>query len=356
MIKKCKKGGKCLPKLQDGTFNIPDLPVTDPHKNIEEMFRAFETNNKFGYNTSNLAAGIKPLAPTKSVLQAQGQTTNPYQPQPTPKFNFNPLNISNGMSTITNILSEFAGQNARKQQDQYDTRQQQLLNQLNPIPASNFQPTQFNQYAQQGGRLNPTEMQEWNSYLDFVKEQGFEGSTDLDIRDKKLGESLFGQYKTKNPKSTINYDIVPRVQQELTYLRDQAQGFARRQNDPNADKIMAGISPVDGWFGSKTSQYRFPSVTLNTINNGTLTSSQDQGLLNGNFQTSQPAKYTSPVTRLGNKPVPNGVKIEQLKDGYFYEDPNSGDLVEVDSRSISKLKKGGNIKTLEKILNQLYGL
>lgn len=276
---------------------------------------------------------------------------------------FDPIMLSAAIRGSLNKLSFVSGMVARNRQNQYDYLQQSNLGQMNSIDASNFQPTTNNIYAQlggalglksmqSGGRLNPNEMQEWNSYLDFVKTQGYEGSSDLDIKDKKLGENLFNQFKTNNPNTSINYDIVPRVQQELTYLRDQAQGFAKRRNDPNADQIMSGISPVDGWFGSKTSQFRFPSMTVNTVNNGNLVSSQNQGLLNGSFQTQS---FNTPVTKVGNKPIPQGVKIEKLKDGYFYEDPNSGDLVELNNQSVSKLKRGGHIKTLESILTEIYG-
>lgn len=196
--------------------------------------------------------------------------------------------------------------------------------------------------------LTPGEMAQWNQYLDFVKTKGYEGSTDLNNRNKNLGESLFNDFKKNTPGVTIGYDIVPSVQAEMVKLRDQSQAFARRRNDPNADKIMANISPVDGWFGSQTSQFRFPSMTYQETRNGEVVANQDLGLLNGGLKPvgitadgGQPgaappaAAYSGPVNALNGKPVPKGVKIEKMQDGHYYEDPQSGDWVKV------KMKTGG---------------
>ena len=192
-------------------------------------------------------------------------------------------------------------------------------------------------------RLQPTEMQQWNQFLDFVKEQGYEGSPELNTKNKNLGSSLFEKFKSSNPGISINYDIVPSVQAELQVLRDNAQSFAKRRNDPNAENLMANTSPVDGWFGSKTSQYRFPSLTTNTFKDGTLVESSDLGLVDSNLKPTGVGKIDrwnpNSLKRNPNQnrvtKLPDGVRAETLYDengqpkGMGYTDPKTGDIVEL---------------------------
>lgn len=192
-------------------------------------------------------------------------------------------------------------------------------------------------------RLTPQEMQQWNMFLNYVKEQGYEGSPDLNQRNKNLGSTLFSQFKKVNPNITIGYDIVPSVQQEMQLLKENVQGFAKRRNDPNADNLMTGISPVDGWFGSKTSQFRFPEMTTQVYNNGQLVSATNNGLLTGNMtptglpNVNAQGKSISilPTDSVNRKKTPPpGVKIEKVADSTgrvydAYEDPQTGDIVEL---------------------------
>lgn len=168
-------------------------------------------------------------------------------------------------------------------------------------------------------QLTPKEMQEWNSFLDFVKLKGYEGSSELNKKDKRLGESLFSEFKKFNPNVSINYDIVPSVQSEMQRLKSTAQDFAARHNDPNAKNIMSDISPVDGWFGSKTSQFRFPEMISQQFNNNNLQSNQNLGLVNSQLQP----------TGLGmnaNRPL-SGVKLEKMSDGKLYYQNKDGDYI-----------------------------
>ena len=190
-------------------------------------------------------------------------------------------------------------------------------------------------------RLSPGEMQQWNMFLDYVKDKGYEGSEDLNKKNKNLGASLFADFKKANPNIAIDYSIVPDVQNEMQMLGESARAFAKRRNDPNADKLMTGVSPVDGWFGSKTSQYRFPEQQTVVYNNGQLVSQTNDGLLTSNLTaTGVPNKDASgnvtstlPVgTARRKQNIPKGVTVEKLQDGYYYEDPQTGDLVKVEMK------------------------
>jgi len=197
-------------------------------------------------------------------------------------------------------------------------------------------------------QLKPEELTQWNQFLDYVKSRGYEGSEELNNRSKALGESLFNDFRKQNKNITIGYDIVPHVQTEMTKLRDNARDFARRHNQQGWEKIMEGISPVDGWFGSKTSQYRFPNLIYNEVRNDTLVKSENMGLVDGSLKSGKKV----PTTTTGKK-VPSNAKIEKLEDGYYYEDEQTGDLVKVDMANGGQLPSlyathmtGGTVKKL----------
>lgn len=184
-------------------------------------------------------------------------------------------------------------------------------------------------------QLKPEELTQWNQFLDYVKAKGYEGSEELNNRSKALGESLFNDFRKENKNITIGYDIVPHVQTEMTKLRDNARDFAKRHNQAGWEKIMEGISPVDGWFGSKTSQYRFPNMMYNEFRNDSLVKSENIGLVDGSLKSGKKV----PATITGKK-IPANAKIEKLEDGYYYEDEQTGDLIKVN------MADGGQLPSL----------
>ncbi len=170
--------------------------------------------------------------------------------------------------------------------------------------------------------LTSAERQDWNAFLDFVKEKGYEGSEKLDKGSDALARSLFAKYKELHPTTTIDYSSVASVQMEMQKLKKSMQEFSKRRNEADSATIMAGVSKVDGWFGHATSQFRFPFVVSEQYHNDELVSKKNLGLVNPNLETTQKQKSM--------KKVPPGAVIEQLSGGKFYEDPETGDLVRVD--------------------------
>lgn len=171
--------------------------------------------------------------------------------------------------------------------------------------------------------LSAQERQDWNDFLDFVKAQGYEGSEKLNTGSDALARKLFAEYKKLHPETTMEYGIVASVQHDMQQLKENVQSFAKRKNDPNAENLMKDASKVDGWFGSQTSKYKYPQMLMNTFHNNDLISSKNLGLVDGTMQTQK-----SGVQRPQQK-IPEGAKVEQLKGGKFYEDPQTGDLIEV---------------------------
>lgn len=124
--------------------------------------------------------------------------------------------------------------------------------------------------TQQPQPLSVNERDQWNGFIDYLQKTGMKGNPALDNRDTGLSQQVFDNYKAQNPHFTLNYNQVPQVQQDLQDYRNNV--VQKWKANPgvadvkSADEIMPGLSPVDGWLGSKTSSHKYPVATIN--NNG----------------------------------------------------------------------------------------
>lgn len=196
-----------------------------------------------------------------------------------------------------------------------------MLNTL--IPQAQFIEGGDDPKKEEAKPLTPQEMNEWNAFIRFVKQKGVAGSKELDKRDKNRGQELFNEFKVANPNTTINYDIVPRAQQEFLNFQKFHRAFKQKEGIKQEDQFDQ-LSPADGWFGSYTSQQELIPMTKQVTNaNGQVISSANMGLMNGLGQpiAAQPVK----------RALPKGVQLERLKDAQGrefmgYQDAN-GDIV-----------------------------
>lgn len=137
------------------------------------------------------------------------------------------------------------------------------------------------EYPMQQGGVTPQNMQDWNSFIDYLEKEGYKGNADLDIRDKNLSSSLLTQYNKLNPKSTLNYNMVPAFQQEFVNYRQKViddfrtgkagiSGLTKDNYSSVVGEDFSGfwpeISRVDNWLGSKTSKWKFPTLYIHTRN------------------------------------------------------------------------------------------
>lgn len=175
--------------------------------------------------------------------------------------------------------------------------------------------------------LTPQQRKDWNEYVDFVAQRGYKGSTLLDKKETGLAKKLFDEYKKLKPTASISFEDVPIVQEEMEQLKQSAQAFAARKGEIDANKIMSGISKVDGWPGSRTTQFKFPDMQVQQYHNNALVSSRNLGIVDSNLRPNS-------ITTLKTK-IPKSVKTDSLFDaagrysGMGYIDPNSGDIVTV---------------------------
>ncbi len=134
--------------------------------------------------------------------------------------------------------------------------------------------------AKQYAPLDVNEQQYWNNFVGYVDKAGYKGNPDLDVRDKGLSKQLFDKYSQEN-NLNLNYDeFIPRLQTHIKSQRDKVIEAARQGRaqipgmveyfdrakpvdigDAELERqFMSGLSKIDGWAGSKTTSYRFPTL------------------------------------------------------------------------------------------------
>lgn len=119
--------------------------------------------------------------------------------------------------------------------------------------------------------LTPDQKNQWNNFVDYLDKAGYKGSPLLDDRNKTLGLNLIEQYRKANPSFTLTYENVKDVQEDLqTYRADMVNKFKTGKvvvdGVKSEDEIMPGLSAVDGWLGSKTSNWKFPTAVMASPN------------------------------------------------------------------------------------------
>jgi hypothetical protein len=167
--------------------------------------------------------------------------------------------------------------------------------------------------------LTPQKRQEWNQYVDYVEKRGYKGSTELDKRDTGLANKLFEEFRKENPTATISLNDIQSVQYEMQQLKKTVTDFAKRKGVKDADNMMHGISKVDGWPGSKTTQFKFPIMAVDSFHNGQFMGRRDLGLVDSKLNPSQVHEV---------KPsVPKGAKLEKMSDGKTYYENEQGEMI-----------------------------
>ncbi len=115
------------------------------------------------------------------------------------------------------------------------------------------------------------------------------GHPSLDQRNMQVGMGLLGQFNKAYPNQALPPEIIPQVQQDLQDYRTEMLGrikAGKAQFEGKPEDFMGGISPVDGWPGTKTLSTKFPAWIdtqttpsgTTTINNGPNYGAYDKGL------------------------------------------------------------------------------
>lgn len=121
--------------------------------------------------------------------------------------------------------------------------------------------------------LTSEERSFWNEYVKHLESKGLKGSAELNKRNPDLSRKVFDEYA----KGRASYDdLIPRVQAEASSYRSKAIDMIKAgkaqyigyDKDKDFQKFMPGLSNVDGWAGSSTTNFKFPNeVVTDTINN-----------------------------------------------------------------------------------------
>jgi hypothetical protein len=165
--------------------------------------------------------------------------------------------------------------------------------------------------------LTARQRSEWNHYVDWLEAKGMKGSTKLDKRETGLASGLFNQFKKENPDVTLTLDNISLVQTEMQKLQQSARGFAERRGDKNAEGIMEGISQIDNWPGSKTTSFKFPSMSIQEFRNNELVTKRNLGLVDSSLRPEGDTTRT----------LPKGAKLETMADGRQYYEDKEGNMI-----------------------------
>lgn len=124
-------------------------------------------------------------------------------------------------------------------------------------------------FAASAQRLTSADRTYWNGYVNYLETKGLKGSALLDSRSTELSKKMFNTY-SKEQGRTIDYTFfVTLVQVDIAEYRTKAlsQIHSGKATFAGADsEFMSGLSVIDGWAGSKTTSYKFPSETVSITN------------------------------------------------------------------------------------------
>lgn len=121
-------------------------------------------------------------------------------------------------------------------------------------------------------KLTSNERTFWNGFCKYVELNGMKGSKLLDNHDTAISKALFFDFNTLNGTHYDYTTFVTRVQVEISAYRakalEQIHAGKATCNCTTDAEFMPGLSVIDGWAGSKTTSWYFPSDTVPVYRNG----------------------------------------------------------------------------------------
>ena len=121
--------------------------------------------------------------------------------------------------------------------------------------------------------------QDWNDYVDSLEKRKLKGHPMLDTNG--LGYKVLDDYVKTTPGTSLNREMIPRIQQEFGNYRNYVLNLVKQGkaqlNGVKPEDFMATLSKVDGYPGQLTTSFKFPDSYLKTFNDGKLESVVNKG-------------------------------------------------------------------------------
>lgn len=122
--------------------------------------------------------------------------------------------------------------------------------------------------------------EDWNNYLSWLDLKGMRGKAELDTND--LGGKMIDEYRKQFPDTSVSRENIIPIQNEFKKYRDWvlSEVAAKRASlaeGTTPETFMKDLSKVDGYAGSLTTSFKFPSSYLNTFLNDKLIKTESQG-------------------------------------------------------------------------------
>lgn len=161
-------------------------------------------------------------------------TVNESQAQPNgsksvdPLFSF--LGATNGLSWLSGVVD-------RKRQDNYMNSQFAQFNQMNPMPADDYQPNPFSLYSKYGGKIR---YQSGGSIVDYLASKGANSS--FDAR-KGYFNSYFGNESYKGT-AEQNLRLLKTVSRDKSFVPSAGAAPIPRGKVPASPAISAGANGI----------------------------------------------------------------------------------------------------------------
>ncbi|MFD1255881.1 hypothetical protein ACFQ3S_03650 [Mucilaginibacter terrae] len=116
--------------------------------------------------------------------------------------------------------------------------------------------------------INKEQRAFWNGFVDFLEVKGLKGSAKLDKPGHENSVALFNEY-CKLKGLTIPYKtFITQVQTTISVYRAAAWSQVESGKaifDGKEADFMPGLSVIDGWAGSHTTNYKFPTDSVAVV-------------------------------------------------------------------------------------------
>lgn len=242
-------------------------------------------------------------------------------------------NLGIGMMGLRTLLGEIAGRVERGRQNQYDYTQQTALGQMNPMPVSNFQPNPYSLYAKYGGKLKDYKYGGLQHHKYFGPP--FSNGAKMDMTDgQRFDRTLVMRRIMPNmllgrKYQTGGYHRMP----DGTMMRDEDMPrFTSQQQIDQANALAARFATEQGSIAGRNAYV-----------------ARNVGDVMPQFLDSRTNKpYVGMPTKPLAKTLPRGVTSADIlseNGAYWYNDPTTGDIVDIDPGIIPTLNLQKKIPT-----------
>jgi hypothetical protein len=165
--------------------------------------------------------------------------------------------------------------------EEWEAKQNSLKKDVKYMPTGNPGEVKMVEDGNEEPKIDMNKVkQDWNAYLDYLEEKGVKGLPALDK--DNLGNKYFKEYLRKNPNTSLNENIIPKIREAYKTLRDSQiadmqAGKATYQGKSGKDVDYSGfmkhivdneLTENPNYIGQHLTQTKFPGGAIVEKNTG----------------------------------------------------------------------------------------